>query len=252
MLSILMPVYNEEDRVERAIRQLLDAELPLAAELIVVDDGSTDRTPEILRSVSWPDHVRVFQHDRNHGKGAAIRSALAHARGEYTAIFDADLEYDPADLPTLLAPLTSGEAKAVFGVRAFDGYTSHSFLFVMGNRTVTLAANVLFNVYMRDVMTCLKVVRTDLFRSLPLREPGFGIEPEITARLLQAGERIYEVPVRYRARLTTEGKKLTSFDGLRVLRTLVRCRLSRRARPAPAVPVAPLTAGAAPAEAPAA
>ena len=116
----------------------------------------------------------------------------------------------------------------VYGVRTFDGYTSHSFLFVMGNKSVTLAANVLFNVYIHDLMTCHKAMYTELFRSLPLRTKGFSIEPEITARLLQRGERIYEVPVRYRARASEEGKKLTAADGFRVLWTLFRCRLTRR------------------------
>ena len=111
-------------------------------------------------------------------------------------------------------------------MRAFDGYTSHSFLYVLGNKGVTLAANILFNVYLRDLMTCHKAIRTDLFQSLPLREDGFAIEPEITARLLRRGERIFEVPVRYRARSSEEGKKLTAADGFRVLRTLLRCRFT--------------------------
>ena len=116
----------------------------------------------------------------------------------------------------------------MFGVRAFDGYTSHSFMYVMGNKGVTLAANVLFNVYLRDLMTCHKMIRTDVFRALPLQARGFDIEPEIAARLLQRGERIFEVPVHYKARPSDAGKKLTSADGFRVLRTLVRCRLSGR------------------------
>jgi hypothetical protein len=129
-----------------------------------------------------------------------------------------------------MPPLLSGDTNAVFGVRAFDGYTSHSFLYVMGNRGVTLAANVLFNVYLRDIMTCHKVIETSLFRSLPLTARGFDIEPEIAARLVQRRVKIYELPVRYRARATEEGKKLTAVDGLRVLRMLLRCRLSRRGR----------------------
>jgi glycosyltransferase involved in cell wall biosynthesis len=170
--------------------------------------------------------VTVVEHDRNRGKGAAVRTALGHARGRMSAIFDADLEYDPADLADLLRPLLEGKSRAAFGVRAFDGYTSHSFLYVMGNRGVTLAANLMFNVYLKDLMTCHKVIDTELFRALPLREDGFAIEPEITARLIQHGERIYEIPVRYQARGSDEGKKLTTVDGLRVLRTLVRCRLT--------------------------
>jgi dolichol-phosphate hexosyltransferase len=226
MLSILMPVYNERERVERAISEVLATELPDEFELIVVDDGSTDGTLEILRGGEWGDRVRLIEHAQNQGKGAAIRTALEQARGELAAIFDADLEYDPADLGLLMPPLLDGRTNASFGVRVFDGYTSHSFLFVLGNKGVTLACNLLFNVYLHDIMTCHKMVRTDLFRSLPLHAAGFAIEPEITARLLQRGERIYEVPVHYRARSNDEGKKLTAVDGFRVIGTLLRCRFS--------------------------
>src|SRR5207253_5322964 len=129
------------------------------------------------------------EHDTNLGKGAAVKTALEHARGEFAAIFDADLEYEATDLARLMPPLIDGRANACFGVRAFDGYTSHSFLFVLGNKGVTLACNILYNVYLHDIMTCHKMIRTDIFRALPLRSPGFAIEPEITARLVQHGER---------------------------------------------------------------
>jgi len=225
MLSILMPVYNELERVERAIAEVLATELPVDIELIVVDDGSTDGTRELLRAGDWDPRVRLYEHEVNQGKGAAIRTALTHATGDFAAIFDADLEYDPADLVLLMPPLLDGRTNASFGVRAFDGYTSHSFLFVMGNKGVTLACNILFNVYLHDIMTCHKMIRTDVFRSLSLRSAGFAIEPEITARLVQRGERIFEVPVHYRARSNEEGKKLTGRDGFRVIATLVRGRL---------------------------
>jgi dolichol-phosphate hexosyltransferase len=226
MLSILMPVYNERERVERAIDEVLQTELPTEFELLVVDDGSTDGTREILQRRDWDGRVRLLEHPENRGKGAAVQTALREARGDYAAIFDADLEYDPTDLALLMPPLLDGRANACFGVRAFDGYTSHSFLYVLGNKGVTLACNLLFNVYLHDIMTCQKMIRTDLFRSLELRSPGFAIEPEITARLVQKGERIFEVPVHYRARATEEGKKLTSRDGFRVIATLLRCRFS--------------------------
>ncbi len=185
MLSILMPVYNERERVERAIAEVLATELPADFELIVVDDGSTDGTREILRNGDWDGSVRLFEHEHNQGKGAAIQTALGYANGELSTIFDADLEYDPADLGLLMPPLLDGRSNACFGVRAFDGYTSHSFLFVLGNKGVTLACNMLYNVYLHDIMTCHKMIRTDLFRSLSLRSAGFAIEPEITARLVQ-------------------------------------------------------------------
>ena len=225
-LSVLMPVYNERERVERAIAEVLSTELPTDLELIIVDDGSTDGTREILRNGGWDERVRYFEHEHNQGKGAAVQTALSKAQGEFAAIFDADLEYDAADLALLLPPLLDGTTNAVFGVRAFDGYSAHSFWYVLGNRGVTLACNVLFNVFLHDIMSCHKVMRTELFKSLELSANGFAIEPEITARLLNNGERIYELPVRYRARLSEEGKKLTAYDGFRTLAMLLRCRFS--------------------------
>lgn len=226
MLSILMPVYNERERVERAIAEVLATTLPTDFELVIVDDGSTDGTREILRGGDWGERVRLFEHPSNQGKGAAVQTALREARGEFAAIFDADLEYEPADLGLLMPPLLEGRTNACFGVRAFDGYSSHSFLFVLGNKGVTLACNILFNVYMRDIMTCHKMIRTDVFRALPLQATGFTIEPEITARLIQRGERIFEVPVHYHARSSDEGKKLTAKDGFRVVKTLIQCRFT--------------------------
>jgi len=222
----LMPVFNERATVEAAIDDALSAELPVASrELIVVDDGSTDGTRELLGSREWPDNVRVVFHPANQGKGAAVRTALGHASGTFAAILDADLEYRAADLAVILEPLVSGDAKVVFGTRAWTSQSSFSFWYVMGNKAVTFATNVLYNCWISDVMTGHKAMSTELFRSLPLRERGFAIEPEIAARVLRAGERIHEVPISYRARSREAGKKLTSYDGLRVLRTLIRCRL---------------------------
>src|SRR5436305_9893000 len=143
MLSILMPVYNERERVERAIAAVLTTELPSEFELIVVNDGSTDGTTEILHSNGgWDGRVRLLEHEQNRGKGEAVKTGLQHAEGDFAAIFDADLEYGPSDLARLLPPLLDGRANACFGVRVFNGYTSHSFLYVLGNRAVTLACNV--------------------------------------------------------------------------------------------------------------
>ena len=224
-LTVVMPVFEERETVERAIASVLATEFPHSYELIVVDDGSRDGTSELLRGGTFPAHVRLLTHDRNLGKGAAIRTALASARGSYTTIFDADLEYSPADVPALVEPLRRGEAEAVFGTRAFRSHSAFSFWYVIGNRTVTLAANVLYNAWISDLMTGQKALGTELFRSLDLRERGFAVEAEIAARLLSRGVRIYEVPVEYRARSREEGKKLTALDGLRVLRTLLRCRI---------------------------
>jgi glycosyltransferase involved in cell wall biosynthesis len=220
-----MPVFNERLRLERAVDAVLAANVSDDLELLIVDDGSTDGTREILREGSWPAEVRVIYHDRNRGKGAAIRTALAEARGLYTTIMDADLEYEPSDIPALLGPLRAGDAQAVFGTRGFQSHSAYSFWYVVGNRAVTFAANLLYNSWVSDMMTGQKAMSTELFRSLELRAGGFAIEAEITARLLRGGVRIYEVPITYTARSREEGKKLTAVDGLRVVRTLLRCRV---------------------------
>ena len=225
-LTIVMPVFNERETVQRAIASVLSADVSDSLELVIVDDGSTDGTGELLRDGTWPDAVRLLRHERNRGKGAAIRTALAEANGRFTTIMDADLEYEPADIPLLLEPLRTGVARAVFGARTFRAHSAFSFWYVMGNRAVTLVANLVYNSWISDMMTGQKAIETALFRSLELRERGFAIEAEITARLLGAGVRIYEVPIEYRARTREEGKKLTALDGLRVLRTLFRCRVT--------------------------
>jgi glycosyltransferase involved in cell wall biosynthesis len=226
-LTIMMPVFNERRTVEKAIDDALTAELPVdARELIIVDDGSTDGTRELLDRRDWPANVKLVHHGSNAGKGAAVRTALRHATGQFAAILDADLEYKAADLALVLASLVTGEASVVFGKRSWTAENSYSSWYAFGNKAMTLATNVLFNCHLSDVMTCHKAMRTDLFRSLPLREPGFAIEPEIAAQVLRAGEHIHEVPIAYQARTREEGKKLTVIDGLRVLRTLVRCRLA--------------------------
>jgi glycosyltransferase involved in cell wall biosynthesis len=224
-LSILMPVFNERETVATAIERALQVELPVGRELIIVDDGSTDGTRELLQEQVSPETVTLVTHPENRGKGAAIQTALTHASGTYSTILDADLEYDPANFPALLEPLLSGEAAAVYGVRGFQAHSAYSFWYVLGNRAVTFTANALYNAWLSDLMTCFKALSTDLFRSLRLREQGFAIEAEITARLLRSGVVIYEVPVTYRARRREEGKKLTAHDGLRVLATLARCRV---------------------------
>ena len=226
-LSILMPVFNELATVEAAIDDALTAELPVdGRQLVIVDDGSTDGTRELLASKSWPAEVTIVEHDKNRGKGAALQTGLQHATGDWAAILDADLEYRAADLGPLLEPLLRGDARVVFGTRSWSSHAAYSFWYVMGNKSVTFATNVLYNCWISDVMTGHKAMRTDLFRSLRLREKGFAIEPEITARVLQSGERIFEVPIGYAARSRAQGKKLTAVDGLRVLRTLVRCKVA--------------------------
>jgi dolichol-phosphate hexosyltransferase len=226
-LSILMPVYNEEATIERAIRRVIEADVGTDDyELVLVDDGSTDRTREILQGGDWPDPVRINYADRNGGKGRAITEALKRARGEYAVILDADLEYDPNDLRDLLAPVREGLADAAYGTRAFQSHSAYSFWYVIGNRFLSMATNLIFNTWITDVYTCFKLMPTELMRSLGLRESGFTIEAEITGQLLRKGARIYEVPISYAARSREAGKKIKASDGIRGLLTLLRIRLS--------------------------
>jgi dolichol-phosphate hexosyltransferase len=226
-LSILMPVFNEERTIERAIERALAANLGTDSyELVIVDDGSTDGTRALLEGREWPEQVRISFADQNRGKGQAIRIALGQARGKYSVNLDADLEYDPNDLKELLAPVRDGIADAAFGARAFKAHSAYSFWYVVGNRFLSLATNVVFNTWITDVYTCFKLMPTDLMRSLELRANGFTIEAEMTGRLLRSGARIYEVPIKYVARSREEGKKIKPSDGLRGLLTLLRCRFS--------------------------
>lgn len=225
-----MPVFNEEETVEEAISRLVSSE-PAGGdfELVIVDDASIDRSPEILERISQSsERVKLVRHEKNQGKGAAILTGINQASGQWTTIMDADLEYDPGDIERLLQPLVEGKADAVFGTRGFEAHSSFSFWYVMGNKGVTFFSSLLFNAWLSDIMTCHKAMSTERFRSLRLQERGFAIEPEIAARLLQSGAQLYEVPVSYNARSREAGKKLTVVDGLRVVRTLLRCRLRDR------------------------
>ena len=223
-LSVLIPVYNEARTLER----LLDAveERPEVSELVIVDDGSTDGTAEILGTRDFKVPAQVIRHERNRGKGAALRTAIAAATGDVALVQDADLEYDPAEFPLLLAPIERGRAEVVYGSRSFAAHSAYSFWFVIGNKLVTLWTNVLFNSYLSDMETCYKLMPLSVWRSLDLRSDRFDIEPEITAKLLKSGHRIYEVPISYAARGRVEGKKLTWRDGVAALWTLSRIRVA--------------------------
>lgn len=229
-LSILMPVYNEEAHVAEALKQTLTVDYPCDIELVVVDDGSRDATGDVLARID-DERVRVFTHPRNRGKGAAIYTAAKHAQGDYLVILDADLEYDPQDLPKLLAPVLDGRAQVVYGNRVFGAHTAYSFWYVMGNKAITTAANVFYNSYLGDLETCFKLMPVALFRSLDLRSRGFGMEAEITAKLLRRKIKPYEVPISYRARSREEGKKITWRDGVEALWILGRERLRRQPQP---------------------
>jgi glycosyltransferase involved in cell wall biosynthesis len=226
-LSILMPAYNEGRTIATAIKRILDVQYPCEIELVVVNDGSKDETSRVLDGIDEPRLVRR-DHPTNRGKGAAIRTAAAVASGDYMIICDADLEYAPEEIPELLQPVMDGEAVVVYGTRQFGSHSSYSFWYVMGNKGVTTAANVLFNSYISDLETCFKLMPVGLYRELEVREPGFGMEAEVTAKLLRRGIRPYEIPISYRARGREDGKKITWRDGVEALWILSRIRAGRR------------------------
>jgi glycosyltransferase involved in cell wall biosynthesis len=226
MLSVIVPAYDEEATVEHAVRRL--HEVPLRLEIIAVNDCSTDRTGEVLDRLLEKGLIhQVLHQERNRGKGAAVRAALALATGHVIVVQDADLEYDPAELPNLLDPIRLGKADAVFGSRFQGGprrvlYFWHS----VGNRLLTLLSNMLTDLNLTDMETCYKMVRADLMKSLPLVSDRFGLEVELTARLARAGARVWEIPISYSGRTYAEGKKIDWRDGLAALWHIMRFNLA--------------------------
>jgi glycosyltransferase involved in cell wall biosynthesis len=243
-LSILMPAYDEEETVLSAVRTVLDQEYPCAIELVMVDDGSRTPVSELIGEINDPRLV-LHRHPANLGKGAALRQAAALASGTHMVPFDADLEYDPADLVPMLRPILMGRSEVVYGTRLFGANTRfQSYRHGLANKFLTLAANVTFDAYISDLHTCLKMMPLDLFRSFPLRESGFGLDTEITARILKTGARPFEVPVSYHSRSKAQGKKISWRDGLECLQILARVRRAPavgvpRREPEPGVARAP-------------
>ena len=227
-LSILMPVYNEFATLASAVKEVLSVEFPCEIELVVVDDGSTDGTRELYSSFKDDPRVSIHLHERNQGKGAAIRTAASVATGDYLIMCDADLEYQPAQIPSLLEPVLTGEAEVVYGTRTFGSHNSYSYMYVLGNKAVTTFANILFNCYISDLETCFKLIPATLYRQLRVRDTGFGMEAEVTGKLLRRGIRPYEVAISYKARSREAGKKLTWRDGAKALWILTRERFITR------------------------
>ena len=228
-LSVLVPVYNEAATLSDALKRVLDVDYPCDVEVVIVNDGSRDGTAAILDALDDP-RTTVVHHPVNKGKGAAIRTASLSATGDYMIICDADLEYAPEEIPLLLAPVLSGEAKVVYGTRTFGSHTAYSFWYVLGNKAVTMFANVVYDCWISDLETCFKLLPLDLYRELDVRSAGFGMEAEVTAKLLIRGFRPYEVPISYKARSREEGKKLTWKDGVEALWILSRERVRGRQR----------------------
>ena len=229
-LTIVVPAYNEEPTIIRVLEALASQITQSDVEIIVVDDGSTDRTWDILQSTMHNQHVTV-RHEVNRGKGAAVRTGMGLATGTHMLVFDADSEYDPADLPRLVAPILSGRAEVVYGVRVRGAGTSFpSLINVVGNRLMTAVTNVLFGSAMSDLHTCLKLLPIPMLRRMRLAEEGFGLDTEISAELLRLGFRPYEVPVSYVGRSREEGKKIRLRDAFRCFVVLLKVRLRGRTK----------------------
>jgi glycosyltransferase involved in cell wall biosynthesis len=224
-LSILMAAYNEESTVMRAVDEILGVSYPFDIELIVVNDGSTDKTDMLLSQLD-DDRLIVYRHQVNQGKGAALRTAASLATGTHMLPFDADLEYVPEDIPRVLEPVLKGRCSVVYGVRLFGCNTVYrSYRYAMGNRVLTGLANILFNANLSDLHTCLKLIPMSVLRDLNLRENGFGLDTEVTALLLRRGVRPFEVPVTYYGRSQAEGKKITWRDAFWCAWILFRIRI---------------------------
>ncbi|MBI3553475.1 MAG: glycosyltransferase family 2 protein [Elusimicrobia bacterium] len=224
-LSVLIPVYNEKATVLELLKRVRSVSLPVAKEIILVDDGSTDGTRELLKAIP-EDQARVFYHDGNKGKAAAVRTAIDRATGDFAIIQDADLEYDPVDYPALLTPLLDGRAEVVYGSRFLGGpHRVLLFWHYFGNRFFTILTNILYDVNLTDMGTCYKAFALPQLKMIPLSSERFGIEAELTAKVCKRGLRLYEVPISYSGRTYAEGKKITWKDGLSYLWCLLRYRV---------------------------
>jgi glycosyltransferase involved in cell wall biosynthesis len=225
-LSVIVPVFNERNTVAEIVRRMRRVQLPLDMEIVMVDDASWDGTSDILKALE-DSTVRVITHPANAGKGAAIRTGLSEVRGDLVLIQDADLEYDPDDWPKLLAPVLKGKAQVVYGSRFTGERRNMLFTHWMGNRFLSLVTNVLYNTTLSDMETCYKLFDRRVLDGITIESNAFDFEPEITAKVLRKGFRIYEVPISYAGREYHEGKKITWRDGFRALYTLARYRFWR-------------------------
>lgn len=223
LLSVVMPVYNERTTIEEIVRRVVA--VPLRIELIVVDDGSTDGTGDELQRLQAQLGFKLF-HQKNSGKGAALRRGFAEVTGDLVVIQDADLEYSPEEFPQLIELICQGKADVVYGSRFLGRHRAFMFAHYLGNKLVTLVTNVLYNTMLTDMETCYKAMRVEVLRSMTLRSNGFGIEPEITAKIFKRGYRVYEVPITYAGRGYEQGKKITWRAGFNALWVLLKFRFT--------------------------
>ena len=232
LLSIVMPAYNEEASVAQVVHNILALKIPGGIDLIVVNDGSKDSTGELLAELDSAHPFTIIHHPKNRGKGAAVRTGIAAARGTHLLVFDADTEYNPLDIPVLAMPIVTNRAEVVYGARVRGHHTlMPTMIHAMGNKIMTSAANILFHSAISDLHTCLKLIPLPLLRSLKLDEQGFGLDTEITAELLRHGFRPYEISVSYVGRSKEEGKKIKSSDALRCFYVLLKVRVRGVTRP---------------------
>ena len=227
LISIVVPVYNESRTVADVIERLLSIDLPAPREILVVNDGSTDGTREVLDRIPARPDLRIVHAERNGGKGSAIRLGFAQAAGTIVAIQDADLELDPAQIADLVRPILAGETQVVYGSRFLAGRPDAPWVSILANQVLTGVTNVLFGGRLTDMETCYKVMTAEVARSLNLERNRFDIEPEISAKLLRAGHRILELPVRFEPRSRAQGKKIGWRDGVQAIGVLIRYRVSR-------------------------
>jgi len=224
-LSIIMPVYNEVDTLSEILSQIRAVELPgIEKEIIAVDDGSTDGSRDLLEKEAEAGDLQIHFHEKNRGKGAAVRTAIEHASGDIILIQDGDLEYDPRDYPTLLRPIIEGRVDIVYGSRFLGPRKAMNFWHMVGNKMLTLTTNILYNAILSDMETCYKVFRAEIIKDIPLHAKRFELEPEITAKVLNRGNRIYEVPISYYGREYEEGKKISWRDAPIAFWTLIKYR----------------------------
>ena len=221
-LSVIIPVFNEKDTIDAVIHRVREIDVGMEKEIVIVDDGSQDGTQDVLKNLDYPD-TKAFFHSKNQGKGAALHTGFSNANGDIILIQDADLEYDPADYPTLLKPILDGRADVVYGSRFLGG--PHRVLFFwhyVGNKFLTTLSNMLSNLNLSDMETCYKVIKKDLLDRITLKSKRFGFEPEITIKLAKLKAKIYEVPISYSGRDYSEGKKIGWKDGFAAIYHILR------------------------------